>query len=518
MENFGLLIFKGLGWGIIHSLWMGAILYGSLLLAFQFLNGRAKIKSLLAVVALLVLSGFFFLTSLYYIAGDVKSDLAAFTDGAVAFFPLSDYNSSFSFKATVEQYFPLVAVFYALGVLFQLALVVSGFRKLRMIRTQGLLEVPESWKALLASKKQQLGLRKSIAFHLSTLVDVPAVIGHFKPVILFPLALFSGISPEQVETVLIHELAHIKRRDYLFNLVKIIAETLLFFNPFVWLIGRMLETERENACDDMVVELTSSPIRYAQTLLWLEERRQLPSYRLAMQAITKKKQLLLRIQRMTNMKINYLNAKHKLAILTLLLGCIASLAWVKPFARDMEPTEMYVLPAVAVDTVAALAVDAEKNIVFQAVANDTLPPGRKSNITFTASSSATQAFEPYEDLPDSLKIEVDAARHRADSIKAYFSSPEWKEEQRKITAEVRKQTDSIKAYFTSPEWKEEQRKITVEVRKQADSLKAYFDSPEWKEKMEKIKWSDEELRKLIEPVRRQADSIRIHFESAERLP
>lgn len=71
---------------------------------------------------------------------------------------------------------------------------------------------------------------------------------------------------QQVEAILLHELAHIKRNDYLYNLVNVVIETLLFFNPFVWLLTKHIQTEREHACDDVVVTHISSPITYAQAL------------------------------------------------------------------------------------------------------------------------------------------------------------------------------------------------------------------------------------------------------------
>ena len=480
MENVASSIFNGLGWGIVHSLWIGALLYVALLLAFQFLNGRARTKSLLLAAALSVLLASFCLTVLAGLSGRPIPDVGAVPDGDGIFSVLRDYSGSFSFKVHVEHYFPIVIAFYVMGVLLQSVVVINGFRKLRMMRRRGLLAVPSSWRALLTSKKQQMGLRIPIAFHLSTLVDVPAVVGHLKPMILFPVALYSRISMAQVEAVLIHELAHIKRRDYLINLVKIFTETLLFFNPFVWLIGRMLETERENACDDVVVNLTSRPVHYARTLLWLEEVQQEPNHRLAMQAVTRKKQLLHRIQRMTNMKTNYLNAKHKLAILTLLLGCIASLAWVKPFAWDAEPMETPVLPTAVIDTVTFVADDSAQAMVFQAVANDARPSARKSGITFVGSDGTTQAFESYGALSDTLKVKVDSLQHQTDTIRAFYDSPETKEELRKMITQVRKQTDSLRAYFSSPEWRDQ-------IKGYMDSVKVYFNSREWKNKMESLR-------------------------------
>ncbi|SEL54493.1 M56 family metallopeptidase [Parapedobacter koreensis] len=496
MENFVPLIFNGLGWAIVHSLWVGAILYGSLMLVFQFGNWRAKTKSLLLAITLSVLLAFFCLTFLYGLIDRSLSASATITDVDIFLLQSFDYEQSVTLKTHIERYFPVVIAFYILGVFLQAVLVINGFRKLRIIRKQGLLDVPGPWKTLLTSIKLRLGLRTPIAFHLSTLVDVPMVVGHLKPIILFPMAVYTGMRMEQVEAVLIHELAHIKRNDYLINLIKTITETLLFFNPFVWLIGKALEMERENACDDVVVDLTAKPVYYARTLLWLEEQRQQPSPSLALQAVSKKKQLLHRIQRMTNMNKNYLNAKHKLAVLTLMLGCIASLAWVKPFIKDTAPTETAELLSTTVGEQTSFPADSAKAVTFQAVASDTVPVGKEPYITFIGKDSDALIFDKYEDLPDSLKEKVDHRRYLADSLRIMYSSSAWKEkmermrlskeERDKMTAQVHQHMDSLNTLFESKEWKEKFSAIaqnTDVIRRQTDSIRAYFDSSTWKDKL-----------------------------------
>ncbi len=563
MENFGPLIFKGLGWGIVHSLWMGAVLYGFLMLLFQFLNWRARSKAFMLATALCMLLAFFCATVLYHLfnGAGAKEGAIAISDIDSVLFLSSNFNGSTPFKMQVEYFFPIIIVCYTLGVLFQLVVVVNSFRKLYTIRRRGLLDVPESWKAMLARKKQQIGLSIPIAFRFSTLVDVPAVVGHFKPVILFPMALFSGISMEQVEAVLIHELAHIKRRDYLINIVKTITETLLFFNPFVWLISRQLEVERENACDDVVVHLTAKPVHYARTLLWLEEHRQQPTHRLAMQAVNKKKHLLHRIQRMTNMRRTDFNIKHKLAVLTLVLGCIASIAWVNPLITETESAEAPMLPFAAISEDKGFLEDSTNNMFFQVVALDTFAVhDDTSTITFIGKDGVAHSFEGYEKLPDSLKAMVDGSpRHRPDSLRIIYSGPEWqkkmermqlsKAERGKITERVHLHLDSLNKLFDSKEWKEGFGSIAQHIdiiRQQGDSIRAHFDSSVWREKLKahadtlarfynspEGKKAREELKRKLEEnkanfaewrdmmiqqdriAKQHMDSIKAHFDSPE---
>ena len=106
------------------------------------------------------------------------------------------------------------------------------------------------------------------------MVDVPCMMGYFKPVILLPFTLSTYLSAEEVEAILLHELAHIKRGDYLVNLLQQVIGILLFFNPCMLLINKIINEERENCCDDLVVEATASPLIYAKALFKLEQTRE----------------------------------------------------------------------------------------------------------------------------------------------------------------------------------------------------------------------------------------------------
>ena len=107
----------------------------------------------------------------------------------------------------------------------------------------------------------------------SCITDTPVLIGYLRPVILLPLGCLTGLSAAQVECILLHELAHVVRHDYLVNLLQSMVEGLLFYHPAVWWVSRVVRAERENCCDDRVVELMGNARAYAATLAVLEERR-----------------------------------------------------------------------------------------------------------------------------------------------------------------------------------------------------------------------------------------------------
>ena len=128
--------------------------------------------------------------------------------------------------------------------------------------------------------------RRAITLLESTLVDVPTVIGWLKPVVLLPASAVAALSPQQLEAILAHELAHIRRHDYLVNLLQTLVETVLFYHPAVWWLSRRIRIERENCCDDLAVSLCGDPVAYANALADLESLRSetAPTHHIAMAA------------------------------------------------------------------------------------------------------------------------------------------------------------------------------------------------------------------------------------------
>ena len=118
-----------------------------------------------------------------------------------------------------------------------------------------------------------MGVGRAVALLESALVEVPVVIGYLRPVVLLPAGMATGLSTEQVESLLMHELAHIRRHDYLVNLLQSVVEGLLFYHPAVWWVSHVIRTEREHCCDDMVVELRGDARGYAGALAALESLR-----------------------------------------------------------------------------------------------------------------------------------------------------------------------------------------------------------------------------------------------------
>jgi GWxTD domain-containing protein len=141
------------------------------------------------------------------------------------------------------------------------------------VRGRGVCRAPDPWPQRLQHLSALLRVSRPVALLETCLADVPVVIGYLRPVILVPVGLLAGMPAAQVEAILLHELAHIRRRDYLVNLLQMVVEGFLFYHPAIWWISGVIRAERENCCDDLVVAASGDAQEYAAALAALEQTR-----------------------------------------------------------------------------------------------------------------------------------------------------------------------------------------------------------------------------------------------------
>lgn len=172
-----------------------------------------------------------------------------------------------------ERALPIVMVVWFGGVVILSLRLFTGWLWVRRVRTHGVLPAELAWNQVAQRLARKLHISRAITLFESTLVDVPTVVGWLKPVVLMPVSALGGLAPEQLEVILAHELAHIRRHDYAVNLLQTLVETLLFYHPAVWWLSRRVRAERENCCDDLAVALCGDPVAYANALADLETLR-----------------------------------------------------------------------------------------------------------------------------------------------------------------------------------------------------------------------------------------------------
>jgi hypothetical protein len=215
------------------------------------------------------------------------------------------------------------------------------------LRRHGLGAVAPEVEASLTRLAVALRVSRPVRLLESALVEVPTCIGWLRPLILLPASTLAGLSMQQLELLLAHELAHVRRRDYLVNLLQAAAETLLFYHPAVWWVSHRMRVEREHCCDDLAVAACGDALGYARALATLEERRS-PAPALAMAADGAS--LVARVRRLAGLSHEARSARAPALGATVLLtaaagagslllaGSMISSPW-SAFALDTSPEE-----------------------------------------------------------------------------------------------------------------------------------------------------------------------------------
>jgi beta-lactamase regulating signal transducer with metallopeptidase domain len=318
------------GWALVHSLWQGALVAG-LYACFAALVPRraAGVRYAGGVAALLLLlllplltAGLSARASRGLFAGGSVRPEGVWADSTHAFARApragnepaarapngsassSSVPASAPWHAWAEErltaLLPWLVCAWLSGVLLLASRMVGAWLLvLRLKRSAS--PVPECFKELLARVSGRLRVHRAVRLCRSALVEVPTVIGHLRPVILVPAGALFGLTPAQLEAVLAHELAHVRRYDYAVNLLQTAVETLLFYHPAAWWLSRRVRAEREHACDDAAVEATGGDaLTYARALAALEQLRADASPPAALALAANGGSLMQRIQRLVN--------------------------------------------------------------------------------------------------------------------------------------------------------------------------------------------------------------------------
>lgn len=200
------------------------------------------------------------------VPASVAAPLAPVAGGETA----RDFASS---AVAIQKYLPALVKLWAAGVLLLSLELLYGWLQVRQLRRSGRALPDPVWPRRLAMLAQRIGVRRAVQFLESMRVEIPTVIGWLQPVILVPVGFVASLPVDQVEAILIHELAHIRRFDHVVNMAQIVVETLLFYHPVIWWLSGALRLEREYCCDDLAAEIIGNKRVYAEALAALEETR-----------------------------------------------------------------------------------------------------------------------------------------------------------------------------------------------------------------------------------------------------
>jgi beta-lactamase regulating signal transducer with metallopeptidase domain len=221
------------------------------------------------------------------------------------------------------------------GKSIQLIVGLNGVYHLRNHKTYA---AGKKWDEKLNELAQKLGLTQQVKVMQSGIAQVPMVVGHFKPLILIPLGLLNGLSTAEVESIFSHELAHIKRKDYLVNLLQSFIEIVFFFNPAVLWVSQLIKTEREHCCDDLAIVCVNDRKNYIQALIVCQEFKQrAPAYAMAMSG--NKGSLLHRASRMLFNTNSTLNKMEKTILTIAMVSVVVCTAAFKSVGNAKTATK-----------------------------------------------------------------------------------------------------------------------------------------------------------------------------------
>ncbi len=255
---------KALGETLLHSLWEGAGMALALVLVLSVVRS-SRVRYAAACLAMLVMLAGFGVTFSRLMPHGGGRAIVPMLPATVSSLP-DDGPIVIARTWEAADLLPWLAPLWMVGVvLFQLRCLASWMAATRL-RKIGVCAAPDEWFERLDALRLRLRMTRPVTLLESCLAEVPAVMGHFKPVILVPVGLLAGLPTAQVEAILLHELAHIRRGDYLVNLMQAVVEGLLFYNPAVWWISTVIRVERENCCDDVVVATSGDAHEYATAL------------------------------------------------------------------------------------------------------------------------------------------------------------------------------------------------------------------------------------------------------------
>jgi GWxTD domain-containing protein len=263
---------KALGWTLVHFVWEGAAIALALAAVLGVVrSSRARYAA--ACLAMLGMLAGFGVTFAYLMP---QQRIGATTIRAAGILHDSEEERpgvKWPTKLFAEDFLPwLVPLWIAGVVVFELRAMASWIGAQRL-RGRGVCCAPELWQSRLAGLGASLRLSRPVTLLESCFAEAPAVIGLVRPVILMPIGLLAGLPRGQIESILLHELAHIRRYDYLVNLLQTSVEGLLFYHPAMWWVSGAIRDERENCCDDVVVSTRGDAHEYAVALASLEHRR-----------------------------------------------------------------------------------------------------------------------------------------------------------------------------------------------------------------------------------------------------
>jgi beta-lactamase regulating signal transducer with metallopeptidase domain len=275
---------ESLGWTLLHFVWQAAVIAAGLACVLRTQRSaapNARYLSACAALGLMVLAAAATFAwqwnqlspgqPLSVAAGSALANELVAAQTQAAPIPVDVPYSVASLSAKLRPWLPTVVIAWAAGVGLLSMRLVLNWRSLRELRSTAAELEEAAWRECFDRLRERLSIRPRVRLLLSNRAVVPMTFGWVKPILLIPAALVTGLTGPQLEAVLAHELAHIRRCDYLVNLLQNAVEIMFFYHPAVWWVSHRIRAEREFCCDDMAAAVAGGTLSYGRTLAFLEQ-------------------------------------------------------------------------------------------------------------------------------------------------------------------------------------------------------------------------------------------------------
>ncbi|MCK5135516.1 MAG: hypothetical protein KAR19_06975 [Bacteroidales bacterium] len=326
-----------LGKTLVHSLWVGLLLLsilkaGLLLIPVRHSNLRYRVATSTLLLFLASVATVFGI--LYTPLNDRIIDLPDSLRVSTVIPGLYELTGAAD-SSPVKVICYICSYIYFSGILVILIRSIFSIRNIKGLKRSGS-PVRGEWLERFLRLKNQIGVSKRVELLISDRINVPALFGLVKPAIIVPAGMLTNLPVNQVETILMHELYHLRRLDFLVNIVQLVLEGLFFYNPAVWAISRVIRIEREKCCDDRVLQMCKLPMEYASALFQLAQHRQTINTMVPGAGGTDQQQLFIRIKRILNQTTMKTNIREKLFALLLLAGGMVILLTITGFSSGFS--------------------------------------------------------------------------------------------------------------------------------------------------------------------------------------
>jgi len=454
-------VVSALGWTLVHSVWQGTLL--GFLAAAVFYVLRKKTAAMrynlgIAFLGLQVLTSA--TTFAYYqLTAPIKSaiignNLTSPVSTVALNWQKIEYNLSLTSKVQLwlSMHINELVVCWLIGAALLMFRFAGGWIYTEHLRSRARIVMDKEWRARFGILTAKLNISQSVEFRETSRILTPMVIGAIRPVVLIPLGLLTGFSPSQIEAILAHELAHIRRNDYLINMLQSFVEVVFFFHPAMWWISERVRSEREHCCDDIALSVCEDKMALARALVKVAEWQSAPQF--AMAFASKKPLLLKRISRVLGVtpKSDRLrtNWPMTMVFLSMLVGIsVYAVGQKKESLNEKKASKRIEKHVSSVPSIDEIVEAVEENI----------------------------DMEPFEDVSEPVEVALDIDNSFFASTQDDSTNKKMEEYQRKMEA-LQKQMDPLQSRM-------EELNLQME--------KENFEMERFEREMEKLEWKKNKL-------------------------